>query len=197
MNKPQAQRRQRAVLSCNDCRRRKLRCDRKLPCDRCIKGGIAEACTYETEHQTPHPEGLAERPSKRRRDIVSHAAAARVEEAPQSYLDVPKLFNPSEFARSDITAQDRVKHLERQVALLEQQLLVQKNVSLEALRSTGRTNDSSSSTTSPRGFLKGRHYGSFYYGPSSPTSIMAYVSASSKPGCRVADSDSSRSFAHS
>ena len=61
--------------------------------------------------------------------------------------------------------------------LLEQQFLVQKSVSLEASRFTGRTTDTLSGTTSPRGFLKGRHYGSFYYGPSSPTSIMAYVRA--------------------
>lgn len=177
MNKPRIQRRQRAVLSCNDCRRRKLRCDRKLPCDRCIKGGIAEECAYETDNQTPPSDCLLERPSKRQRESVPCVAAARTEEAPRSYLDVPKLFNPSEFARSDITAQDRVKHLERQVALLEQQLLVQKSVSLEASRFTGRTTDTLSGTTSPRGFLKGRHYGSFYYGPSSPTSIMAYVRA--------------------
>lgn len=28
-------RKQRAILSCNDCRRRKLKCDREFPCNRC------------------------------------------------------------------------------------------------------------------------------------------------------------------
>jgi hypothetical protein len=39
-------RKQRAVLSCNDCRRRKLKCDRELPCNRCKHGGVADKCAY-------------------------------------------------------------------------------------------------------------------------------------------------------
>ncbi|PYI14164.1 hypothetical protein BO99DRAFT_395230 [Aspergillus violaceofuscus CBS 115571] len=39
--------RRRKALSCYDCRRRKLKCDRELPaCGRCRKGGIAESCSY-------------------------------------------------------------------------------------------------------------------------------------------------------
>jgi hypothetical protein len=177
MEEFKAQRRQRAVLSCNDCRRRKLRCDRKLPCDRCIKGGIAEECAYDTQNRAPSSDGSHERPPKRRRCSLSKTATPGAEEAPRSHLDVPKLFNPSEFVKSDITAQDRVKHLERQVALLEQQLLVQKTVSLEALCCSAKISETASSPASLRGLLKGRHYGSFCYGPSSPTSIMAYVRA--------------------
>ncbi|KAH8677878.1 hypothetical protein BX600DRAFT_479422 [Xylariales sp. PMI_506] len=40
--------RQRVRLSCLECRRRKLSCSRDLPCDRCIKSGTPERCTYET-----------------------------------------------------------------------------------------------------------------------------------------------------
>ncbi|KAF7532994.1 hypothetical protein G7054_g7425 [Neopestalotiopsis clavispora] len=40
--------RQRVRLSCLECRRRKLSCSRDLPCDRCIKSGTPEKCTYET-----------------------------------------------------------------------------------------------------------------------------------------------------
>ncbi|KAI0205669.1 hypothetical protein F4808DRAFT_409837 [Astrocystis sublimbata] len=40
--------RQRVRLSCLECRRRKLSCSRELPCDRCIKSGTAEKCTYES-----------------------------------------------------------------------------------------------------------------------------------------------------
>ncbi|RAL08443.1 uncharacterized protein BO97DRAFT_472979 [Aspergillus homomorphus CBS 101889] len=40
--------RRRKALSCYDCRRRKLRCDRGQPaCSRCRKGGIAETCSYD------------------------------------------------------------------------------------------------------------------------------------------------------
>ncbi|KAI1186404.1 hypothetical protein F5B17DRAFT_403844 [Nemania serpens] len=40
--------RHRVRLSCLECRRRKLSCSRELPCDRCIKSGTPERCTYES-----------------------------------------------------------------------------------------------------------------------------------------------------
>jgi hypothetical protein len=40
--------RQRVRLSCLECRRRKLSCDRGFPCERCLKSGTPERCTYET-----------------------------------------------------------------------------------------------------------------------------------------------------
>jgi hypothetical protein len=40
--------RQRVRLSCLECRRRKLSCDRGLPCERCIRSGTADRCAYET-----------------------------------------------------------------------------------------------------------------------------------------------------
>lgn len=58
--------RKRKVLSCTDCRRRKVQCDRGNPaCGRCAKAGKTESCTYEEEslpfssghsngHQTNH-----------------------------------------------------------------------------------------------------------------------------------------------
>ncbi|KAI5862280.1 fungal-specific transcription factor domain-containing protein [Durotheca rogersii] len=42
-----ARKRQRVRLSCLECRRRKLSCSRELPCDRCIKSGTPERCSYE------------------------------------------------------------------------------------------------------------------------------------------------------
>ncbi|KAI2611600.1 uncharacterized protein GGS25DRAFT_202239 [Hypoxylon fragiforme] len=43
-----ARKRQRVRLSCLECRRRKLSCSRELPCDRCIKSGTPDKCTYES-----------------------------------------------------------------------------------------------------------------------------------------------------
>lgn len=41
-------RRKRKVLSCHDCRRRKLKCDRRYPsCGRCQKAGKAASCSYD------------------------------------------------------------------------------------------------------------------------------------------------------
>jgi hypothetical protein len=177
MNEPKKQRRQRAVLSCNDCRRRKLKCDRELPCNRCVKGGIASSCAYEPEIHVAVSENSDERPTKRQQQSPVRQAYSIAEDKPISHHDVPKLFNPSEFVKSDITAEERVKHLERQVALLEQQLLSQRSAIIEAPR-IAQTSDEEdyNPPTCLRGFLKGCQYGSFYYGPSSPISIIPYVS---------------------
>ena len=51
-NQGSTRKRQRVRLSCLECRRRKLSCSRELPCDRCIKSGTPERCTYE-----PRPGG--------------------------------------------------------------------------------------------------------------------------------------------
>ncbi|KAH8177904.1 fungal specific transcription factor domain-containing protein [Sarocladium implicatum] len=43
-----ARKRQRVRLSCLECRRRKLSCDRGFPCERCIKSGTPDRCSYES-----------------------------------------------------------------------------------------------------------------------------------------------------
>ncbi|KOS21720.1 putative transcriptional regulatory protein [Escovopsis weberi] len=43
-----ARKRQRVRLSCRECRRRKLSCDRGFPCVRCIKSHTADLCSYES-----------------------------------------------------------------------------------------------------------------------------------------------------
>ena len=46
----QAPKRRRIALSCLDCRRRKLKCDRIFPaCSRCRKAGHPQSCTYDSE----------------------------------------------------------------------------------------------------------------------------------------------------
>lgn len=45
----QKRKRLRAVLVCTYCRRRKVKCDRKQPCSRCIRMNIADTCSYEAK----------------------------------------------------------------------------------------------------------------------------------------------------
>lgn len=47
-HQPRARKRQRVRLSCLECRRRKLSCDRGFPCERCIKSGTPDRCSYES-----------------------------------------------------------------------------------------------------------------------------------------------------
>ncbi|KAL4783893.1 fungal-specific transcription factor domain-containing protein [Aspergillus varians] len=43
-----AARRRRPALSCTTCRRRKLKCDRSLPCGQCVKSKTGELCVFST-----------------------------------------------------------------------------------------------------------------------------------------------------
>ncbi|KAI1429977.1 hypothetical protein F5Y12DRAFT_724079 [Xylaria sp. FL1777] len=54
---PPNRRRDKPQLSCNLCRRRKLKCDRSHPCSTCEKRGIGSSCTYVANNapSTPPP----------------------------------------------------------------------------------------------------------------------------------------------
>lgn len=56
--------RQRVRLSCLECRRRKLSCDREFPCSRCLQSGTAEKCEYEVRPglAPPNKLGLSQSP---------------------------------------------------------------------------------------------------------------------------------------
>lgn len=43
---PPSRRRDKPIVSCILCRRRKLKCDRQQPCKTCINRGLALSCTY-------------------------------------------------------------------------------------------------------------------------------------------------------
>lgn len=42
----QSAKRPRPVVSCLNCRRKKLKCDRRLPCEKCVKSGKVANCAY-------------------------------------------------------------------------------------------------------------------------------------------------------
>ncbi|KAF2736393.1 hypothetical protein EJ04DRAFT_542486 [Polyplosphaeria fusca] len=56
---PPSRRRDKPILSCNLCRRRKLKCDRQHPCKTCMDRGLSLSCTYTklaaaSEPKEPH-----------------------------------------------------------------------------------------------------------------------------------------------
>lgn len=170
------QRRQRAVLSCNDCRRRKLKCDRELPCNRCKNGGIADTCAYKPEARTAaDPQ---ERPVKRQRQSVIRQTSSVVEEEPQTYADIRKSLDRSDNADISGTAKHRVEELQRNYVPLQQQQDIPRyeveDLRLEYTRFPAQ--DKSDQPTTLTGLLKGRNYATFFYGSSSAMSIMAHVS---------------------
>jgi hypothetical protein len=57
---PPSRRRDKPIVSCSLCRRRKLKCDRQQPCRTCVDRGLALSCTYvrkappTQDSKTPH-----------------------------------------------------------------------------------------------------------------------------------------------
>lgn len=47
------QRKARTRTSCDPCRARKVKCDRALPCDKCIKSEYADLCIYKGDRNRP------------------------------------------------------------------------------------------------------------------------------------------------
>ena len=47
MDESHPRKRPRPVVSCFRCRDKKLKCDRVSPCQNCVKGNIADTCTYQ------------------------------------------------------------------------------------------------------------------------------------------------------
>ncbi|KAI1820938.1 hypothetical protein F4861DRAFT_542476 [Xylaria intraflava] len=123
-NQGSARKRQRVRLSCLECRRRKLSCSRELPCDRCIKSGTPERCTYESR-----PGGLSA-PS------VSNSVKHRFTSADNDFTSLTSDNRPPP-ARWDADGtvlkdaardHDRIRKLELEIAQLRNALAKQSSV---------------------------------------------------------------------
>ncbi|KAK6453860.1 CYP1/HAP1-like protein [Scheffersomyces xylosifermentans] len=53
MSEPQ-KKRKRLALSCDNCRKKKTKCDRNLPCSNCVKLSIPHTCTYSSPDHVNH-----------------------------------------------------------------------------------------------------------------------------------------------
>ena len=95
--------RQRVRLSCLECRRRKLSCDRGFPCERCIKSGTPEQCTYESRPGLAPPAKIG----------ISQGALS-------SRLILPGASGDLSLYRRDSSREsDRIRRLEDEVAQLK------------------------------------------------------------------------------
>ncbi|EMT61457.1 Heme-responsive zinc finger transcription factor HAP1 [Fusarium odoratissimum] len=105
---PPARKRQRVRLSCLECRRRKLSCDRGFPCERCIKSGTPDRCSYES----------------RNGEVVNASSGVP---PPFAQLDSRRFIDPAtglsprdpEFVRQD---HDRIRRLELELVQLKNQI---------------------------------------------------------------------------
>lgn len=114
---PHPRKRQRVRLSCLECRRRKLSCDRELPCSRCIQSGTPEKCEYEAR-----PGFTPGRPG------ISQSLLASID----GRLSLPSANGDSLlYHRKDaLRENDRIRKLELEVAQLKN--LLTKQASLDS-----------------------------------------------------------------
>jgi hypothetical protein len=122
-----SRKRQRVRLSCLECRRRKLSCDRGFPCERCIKSGTPDRCSYET----------------RNGEVVTAASGAP---PPFAQLDHRRYgFGDSLSPRdSDVVRQDHDR-----IRKLEQELSQLKNLLQRQVGSTSLDGSTIGATSSP------------------------------------------------
>ncbi|KAJ3957976.1 hypothetical protein N0V92_005468 [Colletotrichum tropicale] len=111
-NSQHPRKRQRVRLSCLECRRRKLSCDRGYPCQRCLKSGTPDRCTYETKSgvvlnaSSGVPPAFAQLDSRRNGEL----AMGGTKETDMSLV------------REAAKDHDRIRRLELEVAQLKTQL---------------------------------------------------------------------------
>lgn len=71
-------RRRRPALSCTICRRRKLKCDRSLPCGQCVKSKTTDQCVYSGPQVAAQPESRPARNTSPDRVQASGSRASSV-----------------------------------------------------------------------------------------------------------------------
>jgi hypothetical protein len=173
-NIPEARRRkrkQRAVLSCNDCRRRKLKCNRELPCNRCIHGGVAEKCAYGKDGNSVDSDTLHRARKPPHWPAQSTAVTTTVSHEPSPVEQESFSINTS----SEHTATDRVTE-EQRLASLEASLSSLRHNS-ERVEPSGQLEHASGNETlgASSDLWKGRGYRTFYYGPTNPMMVITHV----------------------
>ncbi|KAK4213313.1 fusarisetin A cluster transcription factor [Rhypophila decipiens] len=85
-----ARRRDKPQLSCNPCRNRKSRCDRKQPCSNCASRG--QTCTYA---HGQHPAGLPPRPSMMSGTLGVHDRLVQLEKLVKSLIPATAADGPT------------------------------------------------------------------------------------------------------
>lgn len=189
--------RRRKALSCYDCRRRKLRCDREYPsCSRCRNAGLEDSCVYESGSVEPKDYADGEKAEAGGNvPLVAFETGAREPSFPTRPTTQPATEQNSTPGKpfSDASSSKLVQQA-RRIAQLESRL-----ASLEATQPTatwqcfGEIESVAKSSSEKRKLgvngpfltsspiqpetilFRGKNYKTQYYGGTNPTSLIAHV----------------------
>ncbi|KAF6820313.1 C6 zinc finger domain-containing protein [Colletotrichum plurivorum] len=196
-NTQHPRKRQRVRLSCLECRRRKLSCDRGYPCQRCLKSGTPDRCTYETKSgvvlnaSSGVPPAFAQLDSRRNGELVMAGKEADITVMREAAKD-----------------HDRIRRLELEVAQLKNQLTRQAMSSFDGSTVAGTNSPHTQKDDIPDAaaepcannsqlqscwhhsdggdkselrFFRGKEFRTRYFGPHNATMAFIEVSLQSSP----------------
>lgn len=159
---PHEIKRKRKALSCYDCRRRKLRCDREYPsCSRCRKAGHANSCSYD-ERPLQFEQAESGAPSSLKQSITT----------PQALSDWSSS-KPVSHVRQILQVENRLPTLEASQTSGTWQ--GRGEVSTAARIRVPSTASSHDHTPPETVIFRGENFKTQYYGGSNPTSLIAHV----------------------
>jgi Fungal Zn(2)-Cys(6) binuclear cluster domain len=165
---PVSRKRKRNVLSCLDCRRRKVRCDHGLPaCTRCTQRGVASSCTYE---YSPGDEYGSQGDNATENVLLT-------KEPPEPIIpDKPKapMAMLSQLAPTPayLEQKDTIAHLENRLKILEG--MVAHGNSAPSIAAVSDLHGAIPRQPEAN-FFKGRGFRTQFYGASCPNSVLASV----------------------
>jgi hypothetical protein len=130
-DQPPPRKRHRVRLSCLECRRRKLSCDREFPCSRCLQSGTPDRCEFESRPGIAPPTKLGIPQS------VLSGLDGRLS------LPIPGV-DPNLYRRDSAREYDRIRRLELEVSQLKG--LLAKQGSLDGSTAVDRSPNSAQRT---------------------------------------------------
>ncbi|KAI3334662.1 fungal-specific transcription factor domain-containing protein [Ustulina deusta] len=106
----------RPAKSCENCRARKIKCDRGLPCRPCMRSRASLPCTYKSDH-VPLSSGSQAQSSPRRDPILDDDTILPSTPEKSQSGDVPSLIEPSSISRANDSSTSSLSH---RLSVLEQ-----------------------------------------------------------------------------
>lgn len=182
--------RRRTALSCFDCRRRKLKCDRVYPsCGRCRRGGLSDSCSYaESRLEISADEGTLKLAQDADDDQPRTSNAVSIGSSTVVAANVPPQL-PENVAVRLAMQDERIALLESRLARFEilsvpqssdprslDPILIEMRSSVPRYQSTdSRTAGRREQKSADQMFFKGKGFKTQFYGPSMPTSLLGQV----------------------
>lgn len=166
---PPPRRRRRPALSCEQCRKRKIKCDRKFPlCDRCAQSGQAHVCVYSDDIYSRVEKNDPCRGAKR-----SHnSARSNRSNSPKRCSGTPPVYRQRQGIIDPVTTESHVQA----VSAAEDSLLARERQPHASAAVAGGI----SSHMSGSMYLKGRDSQTRFFGQTNPMNMYSQVPFPSK-----------------